>query len=105
MVSKLKPKSALLMTLPLAVGSKVATDCGVRVALVREDNVAEVVLAAASFSAGFSPPTRLGIGSAVLPLPVVRKVCTGTQVVHAALRDERTVPLTTRRVRAALLPG
>ena len=37
-------------------------------------------------------------GTAVPLIALVRKVCTGTQVVHAAppVREESTVPLTTR---------
>ncbi len=101
---KLKPKSAPSTIDAFVSGSKVAIDCAVCVAVVNEPRVAELVLEAASTRVGFSPPTRFVTGSAVSPEPVVRKVCTATQVVHAAppARSERSVPLTTRTVRAVL---
>jgi hypothetical protein len=68
-VLKLKPKSASVTTLVFAVGSKLAMDCGVCVAVVREPSVAELVFDAASLSAGFSPPTRFVTATAVLPDP------------------------------------
>src|SRR6188768_2875227 len=47
-VSKLKPKSTLLMVLPLETGSNVASVCGVRVELVSDDKDADVVFEGAS---------------------------------------------------------
>ena len=103
-VSKLKPKSMLAMTELLAAGEIVAYDCGTRPPEESEPND-PAALEMASLTCGFSPPTRLVTAIVPLPLPSVRKVCTGTQVVQAAppVRDERTLPFTTRTRICALV--
>src|SRR5687768_16923389 len=86
------------MVTALPEGVACVTDCGTRPPAVSEANVPAPGLITASLEPGTSPPTRSVTFTAAPVVAVVRKVCTGTQVVHAAPppRDERTVPLTTR---------